>query len=171
MCKDIALSNAYSNADGLVRPRQKFGELIVADTLGNRRLTRYRQGVGGCVGPLMRTRTQRCASSDPEFCGGTSSTPAPGALAICQKLHRGAMLSTRHTGRVDFRRERMPAPTWLEGISRDERMRKSWTYDISWKCRPVQLGVHSGCAEHATRVFTKNKVHWMRLSSWYGPPV
>jgi hypothetical protein len=68
------------------------------------------------------------------------------------------MLSTRHTGRVDFRRERMPAPTWLEGTSRDERMRKSWTNDVSGKSRPVQSGVHPGCAESSTRDFADQEV-------------
>ena len=81
-----------------------------------------------------------------------------------------AILSTRHTGRVDFRRERMPAPTSLEGIDRDDQPRQSWTYDFSAKSRPVQLGVRPGCAELSTRVFADHKDYRTRLSSWYGPP-
>jgi putative transposase len=36
-------------------------------------------------------------------------------VAICRELLQGAIQSTRHIGRVDFRRERMLASTSLEG--------------------------------------------------------
>ena len=123
------------------------------------------------VGPPLRTRTQRCVSSDPEFGGGAPSTPSLGCSAICPELHGGAILSMCHTRRVDFRRERIPAPTLLEGAKRDEGPHRSWNYDFREKSRPVQSGVHLGCAARSTRDFTEHEVSWTRLPSWYGPRI
>jgi hypothetical protein len=63
----------------------------------------------------------------------------------------------------------MLASTPLEASSRDEELLQSWTYDFSAKRRPVQLGVHSGCAEYSTKGFAEHEVSRTRLSSWYGP--
>jgi len=121
------------------------------------------------VGSPMRTHTQHCTPSDPEFGGGRHPLPRLWCPAICQESREGAILSTRHNWRVDFRCQRMSAPTLLEETYRDEGLRQSWTHDFGGRSRPVQPGVHSGCAEHSTRVSTEHEVYWTRFPSWYGP--
>lgn len=125
--------------------------------------------VACCVGLLMRTRTQHWPHRVLSLDEGRHPLPRLGRSAIFHETYEGAILYTRHTGRVDFRRERMPAPTSLEGTFRDEGMRQSWTYDFGAKSRPVQPGVHSGCAEYSTRAYAGRGTCWSWLSSWYGP--